>query len=208
MAQKRMFSLKITDTDAFLDMPLSTQALYFHLCMHADDDGFLGNPKKILRAVGCNDDDLKVLMSKRFVLGFPNGVVVIKHWLIHNLIRNDRYKETTYLKEKKQLTENEFGAYTECHTKCLPNGNQMAPQVRLGKVRLDKYKEKKDTFIKPSISDILAYLQENNIKIDGEKFFNFYESKGWMIGKNKMKDWKACVRTWIKKDDQNVKGWV
>lgn len=91
-----MFSPDIVDSDAFLDMPTSSQLLYFHLGMRADDDGFV-NPKKIMRMVGANGDDLKVLLTKRFLLPFESGVVVIKHWLIHNLIRKDRYKETMYV---------------------------------------------------------------------------------------------------------------
>lgn len=139
MAQRRMFSPDIVASDAFLDMPISSQALYFHLGMYADDDGFV-NPKKIMRMLGAPDDDLKVLLTKRFVLPFESGVVVIKHWLIHNLIRKDRYKETRYLEEKKLIKVKENGAYTELATTGQPNGNHLAPQVRLGKVRVGKDK--------------------------------------------------------------------
>ena len=100
MAERRMFAKTIIDSDAFLDMPLSTQALYFHLSMRADDDGFINNPKKIQRMIGACDDDLKVLIVKRFIIPFESGIVVIKHWKIHNYIRNDRYKETVYQEEK------------------------------------------------------------------------------------------------------------
>src|SRR4051812_42051179 len=120
MAQRRMFSPQIVDSDAFLDMPQTSQLLYFHLAMRADDDGFVGNPKKILRMIGGNDDDLKVLFTKRFILGFESGVIVIKHWLIHNLIRADRYHETQYLEEKSILTVKENGAYTEVTTSRQP----------------------------------------------------------------------------------------
>lgn len=132
MAQRRMFSHDIIASDAFLDMPMSSRELYFHLGMYADDDGFV-NPKKIIRMLGASSDDLKLLVAKRFVLEFESGVVVIKHWLIHNLIRNDRYKETVYLEEKKMLIVKENKAYSELATNGLPNGNQMATQVRLGK---------------------------------------------------------------------------
>lgn len=137
MAQRRMFSPAIVESDAFLDMPISTQALYFHLGMFADDDGFV-NPKKIMRMLGVSDDDLKVLITKRFILPFETGVVVIKHWLIHNMIRKDRYKETMYLAEKNGLAIKDNGSYTELDTSRQPNGNQRVPQVRLGKVRLEK----------------------------------------------------------------------
>src|SRR3990167_6072023 len=110
---RRMFSSTIVDSDAFLDMSPSAQNLYFHLGMRADDDGFIGNPKKVLRMIGGNDDDIKLLLAKRFVLSFESGVIVIKHRLIHNLIRADLYKETLYKSEKATLGLNENGAYTE-----------------------------------------------------------------------------------------------
>ena len=141
MAERRMFAKTIIDSDMFLDMPLSTQALYFHLSMRADDDGFINNPRKIQRMIGAADDDLKVLVMKRFILPFDSGVVVIKHWKIHNYIRNDRYKETVYKEERAQLELKENGAYTELDTTGIPlgipsdnqTGHQMETQVRLGK---------------------------------------------------------------------------
>lgn len=132
MAERRMFAKTIIDSDAFLDMPLSTQALYFHLSMRADDDGFINNPKKIQRMIGCCDDDLKLLLVKNFIFAFESGVVVIKHWKIHNLIRSDRYKATVYQEEKAQLSVKDNKAYTFG----LPNDNQMETQVRLGQVSL------------------------------------------------------------------------
>src|SRR5699024_9660244 len=99
MAERRMFAKTIIDSDAFLDMPLSTQALYFHLSMRADDDGFINNPKKISRMIGCGEDDLKLLIAKKFLLNFESGVVVIKHWLIHNTLRKDRHTPTNYQDE-------------------------------------------------------------------------------------------------------------
>ena len=146
MAERRMFAKTIIDSDVFIDMPLSTQALYFHLSMRADDDGFINNPKKIQRMIGCGDDDLKLLCAKRFILPFDSGVVVIKHWKIHNYIRNDRYKETIYKEEKAQLTVKENGAYTEAENLGIPSGipsdnqvvYQMDTQVRLGKDSLGK----------------------------------------------------------------------
>ena len=113
MAERRMFAKTIVDSDAFLDMPLSTQALYFHLSMRADDDGFVNNPKKIQRMINASEDDLKLLITKRFVLVFDNGVIVIKHWRLHNTLRKDRYKPTIYQEEFKQLRLKEDGGYTE-----------------------------------------------------------------------------------------------
>lgn len=123
MANKRMFTMKIVDSDAFLEMPLSTQCLYFHLNMRADDDGFVGNPKRICKLIGCNDDDLKLLLMKRFILGFENGVIVIKHWRMHNTIQKDRYTPTTYSDELKQLGIKDNKSYTlsPMETKCIQN---------------------------------------------------------------------------------------
>jgi len=133
-----MFAKTIIDSDAFLDQPLTTQALYFHLAMRADDDGFVNNPKKIQRMVGCSDDDLKLLLAKQFILAFDSGVIVIKHWKIHNYIRSDRYKPTVYKEEKAMLQTKENNAYTFG----IPSDNQAVDnwdtQVRLVKERLVK----------------------------------------------------------------------
>lgn len=139
MAEKRMFTMKIVDSDAFLDMPLSAQALYFHLNMRADDDGFVNNPKRIQRFIGASDDDLKLLAVKRFILTFENGVIVIKHWRMHNLLRKDRYNPTQYQEQFQRLCIKENGAYTDSGnqlaTTWQPDGDQMAPQDRIGKDR-------------------------------------------------------------------------
>lgn len=113
MAERRMFSQKIVESDAFTDMPLSAQALYFHLNMNADDDGFVNSPKKVARSVGASEKDLKTLIEKRFLIAFPSRVVVIKHWLMHNYIRPDRYKKTEYQEEFSQLYIKPNKAYTE-----------------------------------------------------------------------------------------------
>ena len=132
-----MFTQKIVDSDAFLDMPLSAQALYFHLNMRADDDGFVNNPKKVQRMIGASEDDLKLLVVKRFILVFSNGVIVIKHWRMHNLLRKDRHVPTQYQRELKSLKIKENGAYTDhgnqIATTCQLSGNQMATQDSIGK---------------------------------------------------------------------------
>lgn len=145
MAERRMFAKSIIDSDAFLDMPLSAQALYFHLSMRADDEGFVGNPKRIRAMIGASEDDLKLLIVKRFLLSFESGVVVIKHWRIHNYIQNDRCKPTTYIEEKSTLGLDEKKAYTELErasqpldTKCIQNGSEMYPQVSIDKVSIEE----------------------------------------------------------------------
>ena len=145
MAEKRMFTMKIIDSDEFLDMPLSTQALYFHLNMRADDDGFINNPRRIQRTVGTSDDDLKLLIAKRFVICFENGVIVIKHWRMHNTLRKDRYKPTQYQEEYARLGLKENNAYTERQVlpeqAWQPDGNQPEPQYREDKNRLVEIRE-------------------------------------------------------------------
>ena len=158
MAERRMFAKTIIDSDIFLDMPLSTQALYFHLSMRADDDGFINNSKKIQRMIGCGDDDLKLLIAKKFLLPFESGVVVIKHWRIHNYIQNDRYTETNYKFEKSTLNIDENKSYTleetgrkliknkiikvknELYPNCIHDGYVMDTQDRIGKDRIGKDK--------------------------------------------------------------------
>ena len=133
-----MFSKQITNSDAFLDMPQSSQLLYFHLNMEADDDGFVGNPKRIARTIGSSEDDMKILLVKRFVLAFQNGVVVIKHWLLHNAVRKDMYRETQYLEEKKALKIKENGAYTEGRNELVTGSLHRIGKDRIGKDRIGK----------------------------------------------------------------------
>ena len=139
MAQRRMFSKKITDTDHFLEMPLSTQALYFHLNMGADDEGFIDRARTIQRTIGASNDDMKILISKGFLIPFESGVVVIRHWRIHNYIQSDRFQNTIYQDEKSQLEYDQSKvANFNTGKKCIQNVSNTEPQVRLGKDRLDK----------------------------------------------------------------------
>ena len=130
MARKRMFDLEVVDTDLFLEMPQSTQNLYFHLGMRADDDGFVSNPKKIIRIIGANEDDLKILFSKQFVIPFESGIVVIRHWKLNNYLRKDRHVDTIYKKEMKQLTEDANGIYNLNTRFGIPSDNQRYTQYR------------------------------------------------------------------------------
>lgn len=143
-----MFSVEITQTDAFFDMPAGSQLLYFHLGMNADDDGFISSAKSVMRTIGSSEDEFKVLLAKKFLLKFDNGLCIIKHWRINNQIRKDRYTETKYLKEKSSLYIRENGSYTlnPDGAKQLPNGhlehhgNQMATkwQPSIGKYSIGK----------------------------------------------------------------------
>ena len=150
MARKRMFDIEIVDTDLFLEMPQSTQNLYFHLGMRADDDGFVSNPKKIVRTIGANEDDLKILVTKKFIIPFETGVIVIRHWKINNYLRKDRYIETIYKKEKSLLKEDENGIYNLG----IPNDNQL---ITNGQPSKEKNSKEKNS------------IEENNILASEEK---------------------------------------
>lgn len=219
MAERRMFAKKITESDAFLDMPSSTQMLYFHLSMNADDDGFVNNPKKIQRMCGASDDDFKLLIAKSFVILFESGIIVIKHWKMHNYIQSDRYRPTDYVDEKSMLGIKKNKAYTldesKMYTKCIQDVS--VGKESIGKESIDKNSIVKDSkgesvrgektkhFIPPSVEEVEQYCLERSNNIDAQSFIDFYESKGWMIGKNKMKDWKAAVRTWERSRKQENK---
>ena len=218
MAERRMMAKSIIETDMFLDMPTSCQCLYFHLLLRADDDGFISNPKSIVRTLSASADDLKLLIAKQYLIGFESGVVVIKDWKIHNYIRNDRYKASS-VPERKLLNIRKDKAYTLKEDDGvpmidygIPTDNQMdtngIPTVSIGKDRLGKdrldidgecekpHSPKRKTFTKPTIDEIQDYCIERNNNVNAEHFFDYYESNGWKVGKNSMKDWKAAVRTW------------
>ena len=137
MAERRMFAKSIVLSDAFIDMPATARCLYFTLSMFADDDGFVGSPRAIMRQIGASDDDLKVLLGKRYVLGFESGVIVIKHWRINNYLQNDRCKPTTYIEEKATLTLDGKNAYTE-KDKCIQG---VYTQNSIDKISLDYIKD-------------------------------------------------------------------
>lgn len=149
MAERRMMAKSVIETDVFMDMPMSTQCLYFHLLLRADDDGFITSPKRIMREIGCHDDDMKLLIAKSYIIPFESGVIVIKHWKIHNFIRTDRYKPThcdeiarVELNKRKVYELKEpatAGASSNGMTSGIPSNIPSGiPAVDLGKVRLGK----------------------------------------------------------------------
>lgn len=208
MAERRMFAKTIIDSDAFLDMPMSARLLYYDLAMRADDDGFINSPKKIMRCTGSMPDDLSILIVRKFIIPFENGIVVIKHWKIHNYIRKDMYHETKYKDEKSWLELDDNNAYTL--QPCNDVVTNPSTQVRLGKVSLGKVSIEKDScsvngtvkkkFIPPSVKEVREYCLSVGSQIDPESFVAFYESKNWMIGKNKMVSWKSAIVTWEKRN--------
>lgn len=138
MAKRRMFSKEIVSSDAFRDMGLGSQALYYALGMEADDDGVVNNFRSVQRSIGANDDDMRILLAKRFVLplGDDNSLIVIKHWKINNYIQKDRYSKTRYLKELSVFGLDRNGAYTEKENLCIQNG--YTDKVSIDKVSIDK----------------------------------------------------------------------
>lgn len=205
MAERRMFAKTIVLSDAFLDMPMSARCLYFTLGMLADDDGFVNSPKSIMRQCGASTDDMNLLIAKKFVLVFDDGVIVIKHWRINNYLRSDRYTETKYAEHKESLSIDENGAYTnsERYTAGIPSGTPLGDtgKERTGKVKDNIYSDSV-RFTPPTPSDVEQYATEKGYVIDADTFCDFYESKGWMVGKNKMKDWKAAVRGWCSRNNK------
>lgn len=214
MAEKRMFAKSIIDSDMFLDMPLSTQALYFHLSMRADDDGFINNPRKIQRMIGATDDDIKVLIAKKYIIPFESGIVVIKHWRIHNYIQPDRYKETVYTAEKEQLTLDENKMYTPC----IQSVTNTDTQIRLDKISSDKIRKDK-VKDKPPSPPVRCFGEFQHIKLTDEQHSKLVSEYGEsviaeciermdsyleQIGKpNKYKNFYAAIKNWIKKDSGN-----
>ena len=176
MANKRMFTMKIVDSDAFLDMPLSTQALYFHLNMRADDDGFVGNPKKIMRLIGATDDDFRILVAKNFLLLFDNGVIVIKHWRMHNTLSSGRYHETTYLTEKEALLLKKNGAYSLTEGEKLDDTKLLEMADRQSRRTKDEQKTNADIDIDKDIDKEkdINIISSKKYEIDYQEVINYY----------------------------------
>ena len=209
MAERRMFAKTIVLSDAFLDMPLSARCLYFTLGMLADDDGFVNSPKSIMRQAGASTDDLNLLMAKRFILAFDSGVIVIKHWRIHNYIQKDRYKESKYMEEKATLMIDQNGAYTEC----IQDVSTLDTQVRLGKdsVRLELGEDRIEE--SPSKPVRHKYGMYENVLLTDEDFqklqeefpndcFERIERLSEYIASTgkKYKNHLATIRAWARKD--------
>ena len=206
MAEKRMFAKSIVLTDAFLDMPLSARCLYFTLGMLADDDGFVGSPKAVMRQCGATQDDMRILLAKRFVLGFDSGVIVIKHWRINNYLRSDRYTPTTYQEELELLTTDEKGSYTEASGERLPAGIPPGiPLVDTDKKSIDKNridKRREETahargeygWVKLTDSQYEKLIQDLG-QTEADRCIDVVDELAQQTGnKNKWKDWYLTVR--------------
>ena len=197
-----MFSLKIIDTDLFIEMPISARLLYYDLSMRADDDGFVASPKKIQRMTGCSGDDLKILITKQFIIPFESGICVIKHWRIHNYIQKDRYSETLYKDEMAQLEDSE-GVYENLDTKCVQNDRKMLPQVSLDKVSIDKIIEPIEIDKKIKYADRVTMTE-----IEYNKLITSYSKN---IIDNKITDldlWKGSKGKTTKSDYLTLLAWL
>ena len=166
MAQRRMFNKAVTNNDNFLEMPASSQNLYFHLSMNADDDGFIDNWKSIIRMIGAKEDDLKILITKQFILPFESGVIVIRHWRLNNYLQKDRLNPTIYQEELSKLSiekDNVYAMYTSCIHSIDKNS---IDKNSIDKNSIDKYignsnelpKTKSKKFTKPSLEEINNFI--------------------------------------------------
>ena len=202
MAERRMFTKKVTDDDNFMSLSSSAQALYLHLSMSADDDGFCNQVSVSMFKAHASVQDLQALLEKRYIYQFENGVIVIKHWRMANALRKDRYTPTAFKEELARLDIKPNGSYT-----WLPDGCQTVaerlPQDSIGKDRLDKVsigegEKPPERFIPPTVEEVRNYCKERNNSIDPQHFVDYYDARGWRVhgGVAEMKNWKACVRSW------------
>lgn len=255
MAERRMFAKTVVLSDDFLDLPPSARCLYFTYGMVADDDGFVNNPKSVMRQCGSTAEDIQQLVDSGYIIKFDSGVIAITAWRLNNLIRTDRYVPTVCEKEKGTLKTTDSGFYVEltcgseseeksdCYvemtygsddstkkstpvphsdTNGIPSGNHVGDswytQDSIGEFSTGEVikqtsahdgahvceEPKRTYFTPPTIEEVREYCRSRNNNIDPEQFCSFYESKGWMVGQNRMKDWKASVRTWERGRDRGM----
>jgi len=226
MAERRMFAKTIVTSDAFLDMPLSARCLYFTLGMFADDDGFVNSPKSIMRQVGASMDDMRILIAKKFIIEFEDGVIVIKHWRINNYLRNDRYVPTKYQDHRNELILDQNGAYS-LPPAGIPMVDQRYPQDNVeeskGEDRVDKDRESKDnnntTAIPypslssyegafgaepPQYADLFRFFKDDlgveDYREQVYRFFDYNEKRGWDC----LPQWKEAARRWADRIKQGA----
>lgn len=207
MAQKRMFDKKVVGSDRFLDLPNSSKALYFMAGMEADDKGFF-QPRKLQRMCGFSDDDYKILIAKGFFITFESGVMVVTDWNKNNWLDSRRINETEYVDELNMLNLVNQKYELSINNQCLAGAKPMLREnsIEENSIVENSIKEnnKRKVFQKPTIEEIQEYCDERNNGINANAFYDFYESKGWCVGKNKMKDWKACIRTWEQRNGKKI----
>lgn len=226
MARRRMFSLDVVETDRFMDMPTSAQALYFHLGLHGDDEGFVSSPKRIARSIGSCDDDLRLLASKNFIIPFDSGIIVITDWARNNTLKNDRFHATDYKAEREMLSLDECSRYcfgTNMEPAWNQLGTNLEPEHNVTEHNTTKGKEdrrvsqakthrerKKSTpkmFVPPSLDEVREYCKQRNSSVDAERFFDYFEASGWVDSKgNHVRNWKQKVITWEGREQNGKSG--
>lgn len=224
MAHRRMFAKIVTNSDDFLELPAMSQLLYFHLSMNADDDGFINNYRSIMRNIKATDEDLQVLFDNCYAYRFESKVIVMLDWLLNNLIRKNRYVATQFVKELAQLEIGEDKRYKIINGKptavqrtakgqpkdvqCTAIGKPSTVQDSTGKDSKGKVSkgerpqadEGAHATNVPTIDEIRAFCNANNIVIDVDLFYNYYESRGWLVSGKPVKNWQALVKSWYVRD--------
>ena len=199
-----MFAKSVVLADAFLDLPVRARCLYFMLGMVADDDGFVNSPKGVQRQCGASAADLKTLIDRDYLIAFDSGVVVLRHWRVHNLLKKDRYKQTDHVEEKAQLVLEETRTYGKRSEPLWnPSGTHLEPQVREGKEREGKDREGQDRegeFRPPTLVQVGAYCRQRRSPVSPRRFLEYYTANGWMQGQTKIRDWKAALRAWEERE--------
>lgn len=217
MAKRRMFSLDIVDSDTFLDLSATAQLLYFHLGMRADDRGYISKPRAIIKMCNCSLGDLETLINKKFVLLRDNGLILIKGWKINNCIQPTRLVETTYTEDLMKLFYDENNSYTEKPTNtpvlsgCQQLVNNLSTQDSIDKNSIEKdnllphtcVREEEEKSI-PTLDEVISFCKENNFNINPYQFFNYYNSLGWKINGQPIKDWKVLLRTWYSNNNTST----
>ena len=190
MASKRMFAREQVESDAFSSLGLTSQALFFHICLAADDWGAVASPNRVARGIGASAKDLKALTDGGFLIVFDSGVMVVRDWWLHNTITPARRKDSTHRAELAELDIVD-GVYVR---KAGPVQVQLIPEAE------PEPKPEPKRFKPPTLEEVEEYAKKMGSTVNPSQFVDFYESKGWMVGKNKMKDWKAAFRTWMKRN--------
>ena len=188
MADRRMLSLSIVDSDKFLDMSVTARLLYYDLVLRADDDGFVSSPKKVMRIVDASNEDLETLIKNGYIIPQDEGIVVVRHWFVHNTIRSDRYNPTIYADKKNKM--------------------KLVNKVYYTKEEQTPKEEKSETkeFIKPTLSDLLDYCKQNGYDSNSaEMFYEKCEKKGWKIAGCPMVEWPLAYKMWYEKQKKGDK---
>jgi len=211
MGDRRMLTKKVTDDDNFMALSASAQALYLHLSMSADDDGFCNQVSICMFKAHASVQDLQALLEKRYIYQFDNGVIVIKHWRMANALRKDRYTPTVFQEELAKLKLKENGAYTwlpdGCQTvaNCLPQDNSSKDNLSKSNTPPKSPSRGKREFVPPTLEEVEAYCRERNSPVDAKQFYDYFTAGDWYDSKGqKVRRWKQKLITWEKGGNNNA----